>query len=83
MTAFELAQMLSERLAKYGLSVTAETGSPHLPTTGVIMMPKGRRGVHIKDIPHKRTRTPRDRQPDKLRSGVVKLGTNCIKLRPL
>ena len=76
MTAFELAQILQSRLAKYGLSVKAVKESSHMPTTGVIMTPKGRRGVHIKDIPHKETRTPRDRQPDELKTPNGQEGVN-------
>ena len=49
MTASELAQMLQLRLAKYGLSVTAVTESPHTPTTGVIMTPRGRRRADLID----------------------------------
>ena len=76
MTGLELDKLLNEALAKYGLSVTAVTELSHTPTTGVIMMPKGRCGVHIKDIPHKGARTPRDRQPEELKTPNGQEGVN-------
>ena len=54
MTASELAEMLQLRPANYGLSVTAVTESPHMPTTGVIMTPRGLRRGDIKDKPFKK-----------------------------
>ena len=43
MNALEFHKLLSERLAKYGLTVKLATESPHTPTTGVIMIPKDKR----------------------------------------
>ena len=46
MTDLEFHKLLSERLAKYGLTVKLVTESSYMPATGVIMTPKstGRTG---------------------------------------
>jgi hypothetical protein len=49
MTGLELDKLLNEALAKYGLSVKAVTESRHMPTTGVIMTPRGRRRADLID----------------------------------
>ena len=46
-----IGQTHEERLAKYGLSMKAVPKPSHTSTAGLIMMPKGRHRVHIKDIP--------------------------------
>ena len=43
MTALEFNKLLSEALAKYGLTVKHVTESSYMPNTGVIMMPKSTR----------------------------------------
>ena len=65
MTASELAEMLQLRLAKYGLSVTAVTESPHTPTTGVIMTPKGTGGAERIKIPSEARRLPKRSIPSR------------------
>ena len=55
MTGLELNKLLSKALAKYGLSVEMVTESPHMPTTGVTMTPKGSRRADIKDKTLKKT----------------------------
>jgi hypothetical protein len=51
----ELRELLASRLAPLGLSVEMVTVSPHMPTTGVIMTPRGVRRGDIKDKPFKKT----------------------------
>ena len=43
MTALEMAQKLTLRLAKYGITVRALSESPHMPSTGVIMITRATR----------------------------------------
>ena len=65
MTASELDEMLQLRLAKYGLSVTAVTESPHTPTTGVIMTPKGTGGAERIKIPSEARGLPKRSIPSR------------------
>ena len=45
MTDLEFHKLLSERLAKYGLTVKLVTESSYMPATAVIMTPNGTRGA--------------------------------------
>ena len=60
MKASEYHKKLSEALAELGLSVKAVTESRHMPTTGVIMTPRGVRRGDIKDKLLKRPTPPKE-----------------------
>ena len=49
MTDSEFDKLLSEALAKYGLKVKTVTQSSYMPTTGVIMSPRGTRRADLID----------------------------------
>ncbi len=67
MTDLELNKLLNKALAKYGLSVELVTESQYMPTTGVIMTPRGVRRADIKDNPLKKTNSSRDIQSKELK----------------
>ena len=67
MTDLEFHKLLSAALAEYGLTVKFVTESQYMPTTGVIMTPRGVRRADIKDNPLKKTNSCRDIQSKELK----------------
>ena len=67
MTALEYNKLLNEALAPLGLTVKLVTESQYMPTTGVIMTPRGVRRADIKDNPLKKTNSSRDIQSKELK----------------
>ena len=65
MNGLEFHKLLSERLAKYGLSVKAVTESSYMPSTGVIMMPKDRRRAGRVNAPSEARRLPNRSNPSR------------------